>query len=114
MIAPNKLKTFEVFMMKASMMAQYLDQDPWEEYSLMSCDFGISFKSIVFPGISDVNDQNYTLCASSLSCYKLYHKLFEKYLKHNHDVFQPNANHPEMVSMSFENSVFKQADVALV
>lgn len=61
-------------------MAEYLDKEMWEEYNLMSCELGVSFKNIVFPGIKDLEDQTYTLCASSLSCYKLYHKLFERYL----------------------------------
>ena len=70
----RKLKTYDVFMMKPDMrMANYLTKDIWEEYNLMSCELNVPFKSIVFPGIKDLEDQEYTLCASSLSCYKLYH-----------------------------------------
>ena len=95
-------------------MAEYLDKDMWEEYNLLTCELGVSFKNIVFPGIKDLDDQTYTLCASSLSCYKLYHKLFEKYLQKNHTTYSSNANHPEMVSVSFTNCDFKTADINLI
>lgn len=115
LIEAKKLKTFDVFMSKPDMlMAKYLDKEMWEEYSLMTDDFKVLFQSIVYPGIKDLDDQTYTLCASSLSCYKLYHRLFEKYLIINHDTFSPNSNHPEMVSVSFENKEFKPADINLV
>lgn len=81
LIEPMKLKTYETFMSKSDMlMAKFLTRDIWDEYNLMSCELNVPFKHIVFPGIKIFEDKKYTLCASSLSCYKLYHQLFEKYL----------------------------------
>ena len=77
----KKMKSYDVFMSKPdTVMKQYLSKESWEEYREMTCDKGISFKSIVFPGIKQFENKEYTLCASSLSCYKIYHKLFERYL----------------------------------
>lgn len=115
LLQARKLKTYDVFMSKKDMlMAKYLNKDMWDEYSLLTDDFGVSFKDIIFPGVKDLDDKTYTLCVSSLSCYKLYHKLFEKYLKMNHKTYSPSSSHPELVSMSFDNTDFKPADTQLV
>lgn len=96
-------------------MALYLDKEMWEEYYELNCDLEVPFKNIIYPGVKDLEDREYTLCASSLSCYKLYHKLFEKYLTTEHrDIFQMQEIHPEMISMSFDNKEFKKADITLI
>lgn len=113
----KKLKTYEVFMSKPKMpMSLYLTKDIWEEYNLMSCELNVPFKSIVFPGIKDYDSKDYVLCASSLSCYKLYHLLFENYLVQNHPFTYRHTHHPEMVSLSSSlyNCNFKQADKDLM
>lgn len=111
----KNLKTFDVFMSKKNMeMATYLTKEMWDEYYLMTDDFNVPFKDIIYPGVKDLDDKTYTLCASSLSCYKLYHLLFEKYMRFNHRFWRQKANHPEMVSVSFENNEFKPADIQLV
>lgn len=66
-------------MKKASDFKNLLTVGIWDEYSLMKCQLEVPFKSLVYPGIMYPNDE-YRLCASSLSCYKFYNKLFENYL----------------------------------
>lgn len=81
LVEAKKLKTFDVFMSKPEMrMAKYLTRNIWDEYNLMTCELNVPFKSIVFPGVKVLDDSEYILCASSLSCYKLYHQLFDNYL----------------------------------
>ena len=81
----------------------------------MACELEIPFKNIIYPGVKDLDDKDFTLCASSLSCYKIYHKVFEKYLSKEHKAtFNPQASHPEMISMSFDNCDFKPADNNLI
>jgi len=38
------------------LMAKYLTKEIWDEYNLMSCELNVPFKSIVFPGIKDLED----------------------------------------------------------
>lgn len=107
----KKLKRYEVFMSKpGTEMTKYLNKEMWEEYKDMKCDKGIPFKNIIYPGVKLFAKEDTTLIASSLSCYKLYHKLFERYLQAKFMYFRSDANHPELISSSFENSKFKQSD----
>lgn len=58
LLEAKKLKTFDVFMSKKDMqMAKYLDKEMWDEYSLIKDEFDIPFKSIIFPGVKDLDDK---------------------------------------------------------
>jgi ATP sulfurylase len=95
----KKLKNHEVFMSKhGTVMARYLNKEMWDEYKDMKCEKNIPFKDIIYPGVKIFDNEKWTLCASSLSCYKIYHKLFEKYLFANHPYYRSNVNHPELIS----------------
>jgi hypothetical protein len=111
----KKLKRFEVFCSKpGTIITRYLDKDMWEEYKDMKCEMGVPFKDIIYPGVKLYDKKGPCFIASSLSCYKLYHKMFEKYLHSEFMFFRSDANHPELISSSFENSKFKESDNELV
>jgi hypothetical protein len=109
----RKLKRYEVFSSKpGTVFTRHLDKEMWEEYKDMKCEFGIPFKDLLYPVVKCHTADD--MIASSLSCYKLYHKMYEKFLCSKFIYFKSDANHPELISSSFENSKFKESDNELV
>lgn len=106
----SKLKTYEVFMQKSDRFAKDLvTKDVWEDYHLMKCELDIPFYNVVYPGILHPDDK-FALCVSSLSCYKFYHNLFQRYMSKYHAGVKRDAYHLEshQIVPSLYDSEFKQ------
>jgi hypothetical protein len=73
-----------------------MDKDDWEECKDLSCHEGVPFRSCVYPGIKFQDNKTWVICASSMSAYKIYHKIFDKYLKSEHAFYRDGGKYIEM------------------
>lgn len=69
-----------------SALSKNLTQEIWNEYKDLSCDAGVTFKTCVFSGVSNL-DSGIGLYAGSHQAYTKFNKLFDKVIfdYHGHD-----------------------------
>jgi hypothetical protein len=75
----DELVDFETFFPAdtKSEVCKCLTKEIWEEYKDMSCDEGVTFKTMIFSGVKNL-DSGIGLYAGSHNSYTKFNKLFDK------------------------------------
>lgn len=93
----NSLNNYDIIFSKEdSYLKTFMDKDTWEECKDLSCHEGVPFRTCVYPGIKFHDNKTWGLCASSMSAYKIYHKVFDKYLRSEHQFYRDGGKYIEI------------------